>query len=214
MGTWTNGCVQLLTELQDGLTATHAVRHALFFEGDTIGVRGSMRRTFLSVSLWLAVSTASSARDNIRPGLWEITTTSNLFALVPHIPPEQMQKMASLAKQYGLEMPQIQNGVATSKVCITQQMAEQEIPSYFHENQSGCTVKNATKAGNSYRMDLVCARPRLQGNGRAEGIFTSAESFSGRTEFDSVVQGNPVYASADSSGRWINTSCGTVKPLH
>ena len=82
-----------------------------------------------------------------------------------------MQKMANLAKQYGLEMPQIQNGVATSKVCITQQMAEQEIPSYFHENQSGCTVKNATKAGNSYRMDLVCAGTQFQGKRKSRRDF-------------------------------------------
>lgn len=173
-----------------------------------------MRKIFLSLSLLSIVSAASAAENNLRPGLWEVTTTSMLLALVPQIPPDQMQKLTSLAKQYGLEMPQIQNGTATSKVCITQQMADQKIPSYFHHNQTGCSVKNAIRTENSYKMDLVCTDSQFKGNGRAEGTFTSPESFSGWTTFNGTLQNNPVNEHADTSGRWINASCETVKPPH
>ena len=78
------------------------------------------------------VSVGNAAETPIRPGLWEITTTSMLLALVPQIPPEQMRQLTNLAKQYGLDLPRIENGAATSRICITQEMAEQEIPSYLH----------------------------------------------------------------------------------
>ena len=160
----------------------------------------------------LLVSTANSAENNMRPGLWEMTTTSDLLRLVPQIPPDQMQNLMNMAKQHGFDMPQIQNGVATSNACITQEMADQKNPPNFYQNHSGCTAKNAIHTGNKYRLDFVCASSQLKGNGTAEGTFTSPESFSGRTEFDGVAQGNRVNEHADISGRWIRASCGTVKP--
>ena len=170
-----------------------------------------MRKILLLSYLTIAsaASAASAAGNHIRPGLWEVTTTSMLLALVPQIPPEQMQKLTSLARQYGLDIPQIQDGTATSRICITQQMAEQEIPSYFHANQSGCSVKNAIRSENSYKMDLVCTGSPVKGNGRAEGTFATPESFSGWTVFRGTVQDTPVNEHADTSGRWISASCGT-----
>lgn len=173
-----------------------------------------MQKILLPLLLASMVSAAGAAENHMRPGLWEVTTTSMLLGLVPQIPSDQMQKLTSLAKQYGLDMPQIKNGAATSKVCITQQMADQKIPSYFHPNQSGCSVKNAIRTENSYKMDLVCTDSQFKGTGRAEGTFTNPESFSGWTIFNGTIQNTPVNEHADTTGRWINTNCGTVKSLY
>ena len=172
-----------------------------------------MHKIVLFILLSGTLSTLSWAEDIMRPGLWEVTTKSDLLALVPHIPSEQMQQLTNLARQYGLEIPQIRNGAATSNVCITPEMAKQEVPTYLYENQSGCTVTNANRTGNRYQMELMCDNPQFKGNGYAEGIFMTLESFSGRTEFDSVVRGAPLYAKADTQGRWIGERCEVAKPL-
>lgn len=172
-----------------------------------------MRKTLLSITLLCAVSTANSAELKMRPGLWEMTTTSGLLALVPMIPPDQMQNLTNLAKQHGFDMPKINNGAATSQVCITQEMVNQKIPTFLNQNQYGCDIKNVTQTGSGYKINLVCESSVLKGNGISEGVFTSPESFAGRTEFNGVVQGNPVNELAYTDGRWINASCGTVKPF-
>ena len=172
-----------------------------------------MRNTLLTlffISL-LPVSTAYAAENDMRPGLWEITTTSDLLKLAAQIPPDQMQILMNMAKQHGVDMPQIQNGAATSNVCVTQKMADEKIPPGFYQNKSGCTGKNATHVGNKYTWDFVCDNPRLKGNGTAEAVFTNPESFTGRTEFEGVAQGAPVKERADISGRWMSADCGTVK---
>ncbi len=110
-------------------------------------------------------------------------------------------------------MPKISNGAATSKVCITQEMANQKIPTVLNQNQYGCDVKNAVQNGNDYKINLICEISIFKGNGVTEGIFTSPESFTGRTEFNGVVQGNPVNERAYTDGRWISADCGTVKPF-
>ena len=160
----------------------------------------------------LLASIANSAEHDMRPGLWEVTTTSDLLRLVPLIPPDQMHNLTNLARQNGFEIPEIQNGAATSKACITQEIANQKNLPDFYQLQSGCTAKGPTHRGNKYRWEFVCDSTGLKGIGSAEGTFTSPESFSGKTEFDGVAQGNPINEHADIRGRWIGAICTTVKP--
>jgi hypothetical protein len=156
---------------------------------------------------------ANAVDNNMRAGLWEITTSSDLLWFVPQIPPDQMQDLKALAEQYGVDMPQIHMGEATTKACITQEMADQTILPSLYQTELGCSTKNAIRNGSKYRVEFTCSGPQLQGNGSAEGTITSPESFLGRTKFDGVVQGKPVNEHADISGRWKDSSCGTVRPL-
>lgn len=174
-----------------------------------------MRKIIIVVSLLfpLLASAANPTEINMRPGLWQITTTSDLLLLAPHIPPDQMKNLKDLAKEYGLEMPQIENGAAISNTCITQEMANQKVLPNFYQTELGCTSKNATRSGNNYKVDFVCDGADLKGNGTAEGTITSPDTFTGQTNFKGEAQGNPVNERADINGKWINASCGTVKPL-
>lgn len=159
----------------------------------------------------LSISGANAAESSMRPGLWEVTTTSDLLKLVPQIPADQMAKLSSLAKQYGLEMPHVQDGAAVSKTCITQAMADRNDFPDLYQQQSGCSSKNATRTGNNYRMDFACTNAKLSGTGTAQSVFTSRESFAGRTSFSGVVQGAQINEQADINGRWVGATCGAVK---
>ena len=172
-----------------------------------------MRRILIFIFCWaLGIASATAGEHSVRPGLWEVTTTSDLLALVPHIPSGQMRQINDLARQYGLVMPEIKDKAAISRVCITPAMAAQEIPTYFYDSQSGCSVKNASRSGNRFQLELVCDNAQFQGNGAAEGVFTSSEEFSGHTEFDSMVLGTPVYATAQTQARWIGEVCAVNQP--
>lgn len=165
----------------------------------------------LSLTIPLLSPTIQAADNNLRPGLWQITTTSDLLLLVPHIPADQMQSIKDLASEYGLEMPQVENGAAISQTCITQDMADKKTLPNFYNAELGCTSKSATRSGNSYKVDFVCDSTDLKGTGTAEGNLTSAEDFTGQTKFNGLAQGNPVNEKADISGKWLNASCGAVK---
>lgn len=153
---------------------------------------------------------AHAAENNMRPGLWEITTTSGLLSLADQIPPDQMQNLANLAKQYGFDMPAIKNGAASSKACITKEMAEQKIPLYLSHPQSGCEARNATRVENRYSADLVCASDQINGQGKTEATLNTPESFTGVTQFKGSVRGVAVDERANSSGRWVSHSCGAT----
>ena len=170
-----------------------------------------MYKKFLFLPFILACAfNAHALENNMRPGLWEITTTSGLLTLAEQIPPDQMQNLAKLAKQYGFDMPAIKNGAASSKACITREMAEQKIPPYLHDRQSGCEARNAMRVENRYSADLVCASDQINGQGKTEAILTTPESFTGQTQFKGSVRGVAVDERANSSGRWISDNCGTA----
>ena len=172
-----------------------------------------MHPLIAALAFILLASSAFAGETNMRPGLWEIATSSDLLLLVPHIPADQMQSIKDLATEYGLEIPPIENGAALSKACITPEMASQKAPPIFGENNLGCITKNSTRIGNHYKMDFVCDGADLKGAGTAEGAITSAESFTGKTKFNGLAQGNAVNEQADISGKWIGAMCGDVKPL-
>lgn len=172
-----------------------------------------MRNTvlFAAVLSLGGMSSASGVENSMRPGLWEMTTTSDLLKLVPHIPPDQMQRLLGLAKQYGVDIPQIKNGAATSRTCITQAMAEQKKFPDFYQRHAGCSTSNASHTGNRYQVDYACNGPQVSGSGSAEGVFTTTETFSGRSTFAGTVQGATIDERADIKGRWISASCSAGK---
>jgi hypothetical protein len=168
-----------------------------------------------TATLGQPLSNSLCAHDSpcMRPGLWQITTTSDLLLLAAHIPPDQMQNVKDLATEYGLEMPQIENGAAITQTCITQQMADQKTLPHFYNTEIGCSTKHASRNGNNYQVDFVCTSQDLKGNGTAAGTITNPEAFAGQTTFSGTAQGNPVNERADINGKWLNANCGAIKPL-
>jgi hypothetical protein len=164
----------------------------------------------LGICSTLLFANLNAAELDLKPGLWQITTTSDLLLLAPHIPPDQMQNIKDLANEYGLEMPQIENGAAISQACISKEMAAQKTLPNFYQSQLGCATKNANRVGNNYKVDFTCNSAELKGNGTAIGRLTSAETFTGQTHFVGEAQGNPVDEKADISGKWLKERCGDL----
>ena len=96
-----------------------------------------MRRFLMGLTLIapLFAFAANAAENNLRAGLWQITTTSDLLRLAPHVPPEQIKNIKELANEFGFELPQIENGAAISQACITQEMAAHKTLPNFYQSQ-------------------------------------------------------------------------------
>lgn len=171
-----------------------------------------MQAKKIGVSLTTLLFSAGlcAAEVSIKPGLWEITTTSNLLSLASQVPPDQMKNINDLAKEYGVELPDIKNGAAKSTTCVTPEMAKQQVMPSTFENQAGCRVGNITRNGNAYRMNYVCKNPQLEGNGVAQGTLTDAQHFTGQTTFTGTVQGNPINEQANIQGKWLAANCNAA----
>lgn len=170
-------------------------------------------RLILCVGFLLCLRAAAQSDPMpMRPGLWEMTTTSGLLKQVPEIAPDQMDQLRNLARQNGFELPTLRDGAAVSMVCITPEMAKQNVPPTMIHDQSGCAAEHVARNDNAYRADLVCNGQAIQGSGQAEGSFSSPERFSGQTVFNGLVQGLPVNERAQTTGRWVAARCDQAAP--
>lgn len=170
----------------------------------------TMLTSVATLACWASVSAAYAADISIKPGLWEVSTSSDLLAFAEQIPPEQMNSINALAKEYGFEVPEIKNGAAKSMTCVTPEMAKQKIlPGAVH-NQAGCTINKVTQKGNYYHMTYTCVNEQVNGNGTVEGNFSTAESFSGVTNFNGTIQNNAVNEQAKIDGKWLANSCESL----
>jgi len=151
----------------------------------------------------------NSAEEKMRPGLWAVTTTSEMLKLVPQMSAEQVQSVRDVARQYGIDLPQISQQGVTANICVTPEMAQKNIMPELNQRYAGCETNNANRFGNLYSVDISCNGEQVRGKGSASGVFSNAESFAGKSTFDGVVQGMPVVQQAETRGKWIAASCGS-----
>lgn len=155
----------------------------------------------------VAAGNCHAAEHAIRPGLWELTTTSPLLQLVPQIRPDQMRQLQDIARANGVALPRLDSGAAVARVCVTPQMARQNILPDMQLQQSGCHSSNANRSGNTVSVSIACDSSRLSGRGTARGTFTTPEHFSGKSTFSGEAQGMPIEQQAQTDGRWLQDDC-------
>lgn len=155
----------------------------------------------------LQVYAAQTQVYDIKAGMWEITTTSDLLDLVPSLPAETMTNIKNLASEYGLNLPDVQNGAVISNTCITPTMAKQKVLPNFYHHQTGCTTQSTTRSGNDFKLQFACNHVNLSGNGTAEVKVTSQESLTGQTTFKGLVQGSHINENAQIKGHWLSETC-------
>jgi hypothetical protein len=164
----------------------------------------------LALSLLLAGhANVAAAAGHMKPGLWEITTQSDAMQSMPKIPPEQIERM----RKMGVEVPQLQNGAIVSKVCITPDMAQRQQLPQADQNGKDCTTSAPQTQGNGYTADIVCKGPNLKGKGTLKASFASDASFSSSSTFNGTAGGQPIKDHSVTSGKWLSTDCGAVKPV-
>lgn len=160
----------------------------------------------IGISVMGMTTATSLAADKMKPGLWEMTMKSDAMKAMPKIPPEQLEKM----KQMGIKMPDMQNGAMVHKICYTKEMVEQEKPPASGREQQ-CQSKNFSRSGNAYSGDIICDMPEMKGTGNVKGSI-NPDSMTSVYDFKGVSHGKPYTQHMETTGKWLGSDCGDVKP--
>lgn len=165
------------------------------------------------LAIALCAPAAAFAEKNIaiKPGVWEVRASSGLLSMIPALPPEQMDQLRALASQHGFKLPRIENGAATTRVCVTPAMARSDRLPNAYQEESGCSSSDVRREGNRLSAEIRCSGDRVRGTGHTDALLQNPESFTGRTRFSGTFDGQPVKEEADIGGRWIEASCTEVR---
>lgn len=183
-----------------------------------------MKLPYAIAALLLASSASYVGAQTMKPGLWEIATQmqggsgemANAMAQaqkqMENMPPDQRKMMQDMMAKQGVQMGTGAGGGMTIKVCMTQEMVDRnEISSHQSTNQHDCTHTNSPRSGNTMQFSFVCTKPPSSGEGQI--TFSGSEGYTSKVSTTSTVRGKPEKIDMQSSGRWLGSDCGSVKPL-
>lgn len=180
-------------------------------------------RTVVAACL-LVGSTGLLSAQTIKPGLWEFTSqmqdSSGQMAAamaeaqkqMQSMPPEQRKMMQDMMAKQGLQIGTTGGGMSV-KMCMTQEMVDDNALTKQRASDPGsdCTHTNSPRSGNSMKFSYVCTKPPSSGEGQI--TFTSAEAYSMKMTTTSMVRGKPEKTDMQSTGRWLGSNCGSIKPI-
>jgi hypothetical protein len=157
---------------------------------------------------------------DVKPGLWENTTTSQISGLkmqnMPQLTPEQLAKMPPQARAQFDAMSKGAPNTQTMKACITQEQLSKPM---LGNTDKSCSYKLTASSSNSQTMHVECTR----GNTKTAGDLTfervDSEHLKGdmlmKTTGDSSTQGSigqNMTIKLSFSNRFLSSDCGDVKP--
>ncbi len=152
----------------------------------------------------LATATVCAHAQGRKPGLWEMTTTTN-WQQAPAMPPNMPA---------GVSSP-FANGTTTAKVCLTQAMIDR-YGAILPQQRGGCEMTDLVKTAHSMSATMVCSG-RMTGKGTVESAWTDDDHATGKIHFTGAVQAGtrtmPIEWTSTSNSVFKSADCGDVKPM-
>jgi Protein of unknown function (DUF3617) len=120
--------------------------------------------------------------------------------------PERRKQMEDMMARQGVSIGS--DGVVV-KMCITPEMAaQQQLPI---QQQGNCTYQRSPMIGNTLKFSFTCSNP--QGSGDGSVTFASPTAYTSSMRVTTSATGSPEAVDVQSTGRWLGSDCGSVKPL-
>lgn len=174
-----------------------------------------------TLALFLFAAPAMTDNLNIKPGLWEFTSTSQTKGAPPisaqekaemekamaSMPPDRRAKMeeAMKAAQAGAGTPHVH------KSCVTKEDLSK--PMDFGDEKQECkkTILKSTSSEQDVRVD--CTSGTHKSTGTMHFVANNSESVTGAMDMQMSDTGGAMTVKMNFSGKWLGASCGDVKPM-
>lgn len=176
-------------------------------------------RSLLAAAALAALSLSVSAQ-NLKPGLWEVTSKTSgnpqmeqamaeMQKQMASMPPAQRKQMEEAMARQGVKMGAASGGGMAMQMCMTKEMAE-GTPAQM-DPKSDCRITSQSRSGNTTKMAYTCANPPSSG----EGTFTSngPEAYTSKMVTRTTHQGKTETLTMEGSGKWLKADCGNIKPM-
>jgi hypothetical protein len=178
---------------------------------------------FFALVLFSLTAVAVADNLNIKPGLWE-TTSSSQSQGTPAISPEQqaqMEKMrASMSPEMRARIEAAQKKANSGaphvhKSCVTKEDLNKPMNFGEGKDDGKCTktVLKSTSSVQEIRVDCT-GGDRYNSTGMIRIAATNSENWSGtlETTLTPVGKGAPMTVKTNVTGKWLGSDCGDVKP--
>lgn len=179
-----------------------------------------MKFRYLPAALVVVCSANGVFAQNLKPGLWEISTNlqgggkdmSAVMAAMEKklaaLPADQGKVMRDMLAKQGMQLGGASGGGMNIKICLTQDMLDRN---ELAPQQGDCTHTASPRVGATMKYSFQCTKPPASGQG--EVTFTSPEAYIMKMTATSSADGTERTLDMQSNGRWLDRHCGDIKPM-
>ena len=155
---------------------------------------------------------------NLKPGLWESTSTTEVAGMqmpaMPNMPPEMIAKMPpeQRARIEAMMKNRGPGNSIVSKSCITEKDLQRGLRPEDDKEQH-CKVDSVKTVGSTQEAHVTCTGERGKSTGTMKITATSREAYEGTMDMDVVANDRPpMNVKVKLKGKWLGANCGDVKP--
>jgi Protein of unknown function (DUF3617) len=172
----------------------------------------------LVLGLLAAAQFAAGAEPmNIRPGLWETTTTSKTTltgkpsmgpdaATLNSMPPEQRAKIEALMKQYSSGEPRVE----TTQYCVTPEQVAKG-PGFLGKESPQCKTEVLEQSRTDYHFRQQCSGSGGNSNAEIKVHLNNPESATIAMDGTNTSDGRSMTLSGKAASKWIGSDCGKLQ---
>ena len=164
-------------------------------------------RLFIFIALVLSSTVAYAEPLDVKPGLWEMTTTTAMSGMPPMdysgMPPEQQARIEAAMKARQAMGPRVH----VHKSCVTKEKLERE-PFQEKDNES-CTRTVISSTRTKWQGNLLCTKPNRKGEFKMEAL--SRERIKGTVQMNASDDKHAMAVQVSIAGKWLGSNCGDVK---
>jgi Protein of unknown function (DUF3617) len=171
-----------------------------------------VKKIAITVMLFSSAAWAQSKFQplNVKPGLWESTTTSTMAGQMPipaellsKLTPEQRAKFEARMKSNSAP----KTNTFTRKSCETKEkLAEQPF-----DDKKECKQTLLTSTSTAAEIKMSCQFGDVTSTGTMKIHVLSSESVKGSGQMTSNGGGRTMNVNTSFSAKWVGSSCGNVK---
>lgn len=177
------------------------------------------RSLTVGAALLLLASLPANAQT-MKPGLWEVNNRvggspemdkamAQMQEQMANMPPAQRKAMEGMLTKQGVGLSGVSSGGMVAKICISKEMAaSNQMPV---QQQGSCTTTTSDKTATSMKMKFVCTNPPSSGEGQF--TFAGNTAYTMKMTVNSTAKDVPKNTTLDTSGKWLASDCGAVKPM-
>ena len=166
-----------------------------------------IKQSGIVIALILASTGAYAEALNVKPGLWEITTTTAVSGMPPidtsNMTPEQKARFEAAMKARQAHSPR--NHV--SKSCVTKERLERG--PFQDEDKESCTHTVISSTSTQWQTKLSCTKPKRVGEFKIEAL--SREKIKGTVQMNESDDKHAMSVHVSLAGRWLDSDCGGIK---
>ena len=164
-------------------------------------------RSIIFIALALASTAAYPEPLDVKPGLWEVTTTTTMSGMPPidysGMTPEQKARIEAAMKARQATGPRVH----VRKSCVTREKLARE-PFQEKETES-CTHTMISSTRTEWQAKLRCTQPKSVGEFKMEAL--SRERIKGTIQMNASDDKHAMAVQVSIAGRWLASACGDVK---